>query len=66
MAKYIGVTNLLILSDSQLIVNQITEEYQAKELRMTNYPAKVRDLLIIFLKYKINKIPILKMLTYIP
>lgn len=31
MVKYIGVINLLILRYSQLVVSQLTEEYQANE-----------------------------------
>lgn len=34
MARFLGVQNLLIYCDSQLMVNKITKEYQAKDSKM--------------------------------
>jgi len=57
VAERVGVTNLLIFSDSQLIVNQVAEMYQAKEHRMATYLMKVKELLKSFSKYEIRQIP---------
>ncbi|XP_022155124.1 uncharacterized protein K02A2.6-like [Momordica charantia] len=37
VVKYVGVRNILILSDSQLIVDQVKEEFQAREPRIAKY-----------------------------
>lgn len=43
VAKSLGVRHLLIYSDSQLVMNQTTEEYQTKDLKMEKYLAKVKS-----------------------
>ncbi|XP_022156792.1 uncharacterized protein LOC111023626 [Momordica charantia] len=57
VARGMGVRRLLILSDSQLIVNPVTEEYQVKEARMDRYLAKARGLLAQFEDYVIQQVP---------
>lgn len=52
-----GISNRLILSDSQLVVKQVTAEYQAKEWRMATYVTKVKELLASFSKYEIKQVP---------
>ena len=37
MAKEIGIKQIQILSDSQLMVNQMQNTYQAQDLKMTAY-----------------------------
>ncbi|XP_022158485.1 uncharacterized protein LOC111024965 [Momordica charantia] len=57
MVKGLGANYLQILSDSELIVNQITEEYQTKEPQMEKYLGKVRSHLSHFQAYEISQIP---------
>ncbi|XP_022156791.1 uncharacterized protein LOC111023625 [Momordica charantia] len=57
MAKGLGATHLLIFSDSQLIVNQIREDYQTKDPWMEKYLGKVRSHLAYFQTYEIRQIP---------
>lgn len=45
MAKGLGATHILIFSNSQLIVNQITKKYQANDIRMEKYLSKTKALL---------------------
>ena len=56
LAKKIGTKKLESFSDSQLIVNQVTSEYQAKESRMLAYLQKVKELLMNFVEYIITKV----------
>ncbi|XP_043809729.1 uncharacterized protein LOC122723055 [Manihot esculenta] len=42
IAMEIGVTDLEINTDSQLVINQITGAYQVRDLAMQNYLAKVK------------------------
>lgn len=51
MAKGLGATNILIYNDSQLIVNQISKEYQAKDVRMDKYLSKTKALIAQFYEY---------------
>ena len=37
LGKALGVENLLVQSDSKLVIGQILEEYEAKEERMQKY-----------------------------
>lgn len=53
----LGARNLLIISDSQLIVNQILGEYEAKTTRMVEYLAKARALLVELEEYEIQQKP---------
>ncbi|KAL5550182.1 hypothetical protein UlMin_000358 [Ulmus minor] len=45
LAKEISARHLLIYSDSQLIVNQVNSEYQAKGEKMASYLEKAKELL---------------------
>jgi ribonuclease HI len=53
MAKELGENAVTICSDSKLVVSQIKGEYQAKELIMQKYLAKVRDSLVGLSKFEI-------------
>ncbi|XP_077242546.1 uncharacterized protein LOC143883065 [Tasmannia lanceolata] len=57
MAQEVGADNLRAHSDSQLVVNQVTGEYEAKESRMSKYLGKVKTLIRIFKRFKIIKVP---------
>lgn len=57
LAKEVRAEALVIFSDSQLVVNQIRGEYQAKGSKMVAYLQKVRELLGAFEKYEIRQIP---------
>jgi ribonuclease HI len=57
MAKELGLNAVTISSDSKLVVSQIKTEYQAKELIMQKYLAKVRDALVGLSKFEIRHIP---------
>ena len=45
LAKALGVRHINIYSDSQLVVCQVTSQYQAKEERMVSYLQLVSTLL---------------------
>lgn len=45
IARALGVTRMHVYSNSQLIVRQVSEEYQAKGARMKAYLEKVKALL---------------------
>ena len=57
LAKELKVESLDIYSDSQLVVCQINDEYQAREEKMTAYLQKARELLRSFSSYTISQIP---------
>lgn len=57
MARRLEASRILIYSNSQLIVNQITEEYQAKDVRMKKYLSKPKALLPRFEESLIKQIP---------
>ncbi|XP_022158219.1 protein NYNRIN-like [Momordica charantia] len=46
-----------VFNDSQLVVSQIKDEYQAKDTRMEKYLGKVRSYLAQFLTYEVSRIP---------
>ncbi|XP_022150033.1 uncharacterized protein LOC111018305 [Momordica charantia] len=56
MARGLGASHLEMFSDSQLIVNQIKEEYQTKDPRMEKYLGKVRLHLAHFQAHEISQI----------
>ena len=56
-AKELGVENLNIRSDSQLVVNQIKGVFEAKDPRMAKYLEKVMSILSQFVKYDISQVP---------
>ncbi|XP_022135947.1 uncharacterized protein LOC111007781 [Momordica charantia] len=57
IAKGLGAVHIKVFSDSQLVVNQIREEYQAKDSRMEKYLTKVRSHLTQFKTYEVNQVP---------
>ena len=57
LAKTLNVQHLIINSDSQLIVCQVTSQYNAKEPRMSQYYQVVHNLLAQFVSWKIIQIP---------
>ena len=56
LAKEMKVESLEIFGDSQLIVCQITNEYQVQEEKMAAYLQKGKELLRSFSSYMINQI----------
>ena len=57
MARDMNIKVLDIYSDSQLVVNQVLGEYQARGLKMMAYLNKTKDLLAQFTKYTLQQIP---------
>ncbi|KAK0603090.1 hypothetical protein LWI29_001292 [Acer saccharum] len=53
----LGANELEIFSDSQVVVNQVLDEYQAREEHMITYLDITKRLLRRFKKYKISQIP---------
>ena len=51
------VESLDIYSDSQLVVYQVTNEYQARGKKMAAYLLKAKDLLSAFSSFKIQQVP---------
>ena len=56
LAKKMKVESLEIYSDSQLIVCQITDEYQARGEKMAVYLQKAKDLLKSLSSYSIHQV----------
>ncbi|XP_022865365.1 uncharacterized protein LOC111385221 [Olea europaea var. sylvestris] len=56
LAARLGVTSVEICSDSQLIVGQVSGEYEEKDGRMAAYLMKVRDLQRRFASFKVTKV----------
>uniref|UniRef100_A0A2N9J520 Uncharacterized protein n=1 Tax=Fagus sylvatica TaxID=28930 RepID=A0A2N9J520_FAGSY len=57
LSKSMGIENLTVKSDSQLIVGQVKGEYEAKEDRMKKYLMVVKNLLTQFKKVELLQIP---------
>ena len=57
LAKEVKVESLDIFSDSQLVVCQVNEEYQAWEEKMVAYLYKTQELLKSFSSFMIRQIP---------
>ena len=57
LAKEIRVESLDIYSDSQLVICQVTNEYQARGEKMATYLQKAKDLLNAFSSFKIQQVP---------
>jgi ribonuclease HI len=57
LSKSMGIKNLTVKSDSQLIVGQVKGEYEAKEDRMKKYLTVVKNLLTQFKKVELLQIP---------
>ncbi|XP_004301972.1 PREDICTED: uncharacterized protein LOC101291061 [Fragaria vesca subsp. vesca] len=57
IAKELEATKVRVHSDSQLVVNQVLGEYQAKDHVMAAYLIKVKSLLSCFTSYDVVQIP---------
>lgn len=57
IAKELEATQVRVHIDSQLLVNQVLEEFQAKDPVMAAYLSKVKALLLSFTSYDIVQIP---------
>ncbi|XP_024026218.1 uncharacterized protein LOC112092991 [Morus notabilis] len=57
LASHLKIERLSIYSDSQLIVRQVKEEYQARGEKMGAYLRKVKEELVKFKNYEILQIP---------
>nr|XP_016496214.1 PREDICTED: uncharacterized protein LOC107815202 [Nicotiana tabacum] len=57
LARELGITQIVIKSDSQLVVNQMLGTYTAREARMQEYLEKVRELIRKFQTWKVMQIP---------
>ncbi|XP_022136647.1 uncharacterized protein LOC111008302 [Momordica charantia] len=57
IARALGASCVKVFSDSQLVVSQIKEEYQAKDSRMEKYLGKVRSHLAQFRTYEVSRVP---------
>ncbi|XP_052205170.1 uncharacterized protein LOC127809995 [Diospyros lotus] len=57
LAKEVRAEAVVILSDSQLVVNQIRGEYQAKGAKMAAYLLKARELLALLPRLEVRQIP---------
>ena len=53
----LGADEIEIFSDSQVVVNQVLDEYQARDEYMITYLDIAKRLLRQFKKYKITQIP---------
>ncbi|XP_043705563.1 uncharacterized protein LOC122655434 [Telopea speciosissima] len=57
LAQSLMVKHITVHSDSQLIVNQVKGEYEAKESRMAQYLRRVQDLITSFNHFEILQVP---------
>ena len=57
MAKMLGAAELDVLSDSQLVVGQVNEDYEVKERRMRQYLNLVRYQMSQFREVRLSRIP---------
>ncbi|XP_030495089.1 uncharacterized protein LOC115710876 [Cannabis sativa] len=57
LARSVGATRVEVFSDSQLVVNQVSGEYQTRGEKIVVYVAIVRELLHEFTDYKVERIP---------
>ncbi|XP_022151715.1 uncharacterized protein LOC111019628 [Momordica charantia] len=57
VAKGLGAIHIKVFSDSQLVGNQIKEEYQTKDPRMEKYLSRVRSHLAQFETYEVSQVP---------
>ena len=60
LAKEMRAEQLRIYSDSQLVINQVNGDYQAKSENMVTYLKKARGQLMTFKWYRIEQVPITK------
>ena len=57
MSKALGAKKVHIKSDSQLVVSQITSQYQVKVENMKEYLGKTRKLMSQFCEVKLERVP---------
>ncbi|OAP02500.1 hypothetical protein AXX17_AT3G33880 [Arabidopsis thaliana] len=57
LAQGVGADEVITYYDSQLIVNQLNEDYEAKDSRMEAYLEVVKDLAKYFKKFELIRIP---------
>ncbi|KAL0301724.1 UNVERIFIED_CONTAM: Ribonuclease HI [Sesamum radiatum] len=57
MAQDVGALHLLAYSDSQLIVKQVSGEYEAKEKSMVQYLQQIEELKTKFKSFQLQQIP---------
>ena len=57
MSKALGAKKVHIKSDFQLMVSQITAQYQAKEENMKGYLRKTKELMSQFCVVKVERVP---------
>lgn len=57
LAKELGAKKIIVHNDSQIVVNQMQETYQAWDSRMTAYLAMVKHLQANFQEFTINQVP---------
>lgn len=57
LAREIGINEISIHSDSQLVVNQVTGEFQAKCSRLARYLSRVKEILDDFDNHVIEHVP---------
>ena len=57
MAKDLNVQRIVVFCDSQLVVNQITDEFGARGLRLATYLQMAKDLAFYFESFQILHVP---------
>ncbi|XP_024018842.1 uncharacterized protein LOC112090833 [Morus notabilis] len=57
LASHLKIEKLSVFSDSQLVIGQVKEEYQARGEKMGAYLRKVKEELVKFKNYEILQIP---------
>ena len=57
LASHQKIDRLSVFIDSQLVIRQVKEEYQARDEKMRAYLRKVKEELVKFNNYKILQIP---------
>ena len=57
LAKTLQIQHLAVFSDSQLVVNQVNGDFEAREPRMFEYLKVVQSLVCDFADFKISYIP---------
>ena len=57
LALSVGANNLLIRSDSQLVVGQVNAEFESREPRMEKYTSLVKQKLSTLMTWKLEHIP---------
>ena len=57
VAKELDIKNIMVFCDSQLVVNQITTAFEAREPRMASYLQVAKDLISWFDSFEITHVP---------